>query len=215
MITPVLPSVETITIIATSKWSIKNNAKQEELREEAFVYMYRYWIRALLGDYKTAKRIENEIFGSTDFGSKVKIQVVNDTRGERRDVFAIGDKVTIRCVYATEADKESVHPLLEAITKVVAFLGGVGGKTARGFGCFRMQTSEETNSNIEEINNSLQRVYYILKGDFKVDTLPIIDSTNTTITLSGQTDVNEKYPFLRKVKALPLNRKKSIMALPK
>lgn len=209
MTEPVLPPVETIYIIATSKWSIKNNAKQEELREEAFVYMYRFWLRALLGDYKTAKRIENEIFGSTDSGPKIKLQVVNNSPQDKAGVIEINDKIKIRCVYATEADKNLVHPLLHGITKVVAYLGGVGGKTARGYGCFKIDTQNTTETQpIEEIEINLKEIYRILKDSFKVSENLSVEITDNSLVISNQVDKDVKYPFLRKVKGIPLKGKK-------
>lgn len=208
MIVPVLPPVETINIIATSKWSIKNDAKREELREEAFVYMYRFWIRALLGDFKTAKIIENEIFGSTDAGPKVKLQVVNNTQQGRADVFEINDEITIRIVYSTTADKALVHPLLLAITKVVACLGGVGGKTARGFGCFKVDAENTSETQpIKEIKINLKEIYRILEVFFKASNNPSVEITDNSLIISNQVDKDEKYPFLKKVKVMPLNGK--------
>ena len=56
------------------------NSNKAELREASIKGMLRFWWRALYGDedYKSMRKRESEIFGSTESKSRVEISVENE-----------------------------------------------------------------------------------------------------------------------------------------
>jgi CRISPR type III-B/RAMP module RAMP protein Cmr1 len=202
----------TFRLKACSDWQM-GNARKNSVREEAMVYFFRFWIRALLGDFKLSKTIENAIFGSTSQCSSIKFSLSNDS-GE--EVIKKGNTAVLRMTYSSDEAKEKYHELTCSLLKVGSYLGGVGGKTVRGSGSFKIllddyvpQTNliDEIENSLKEVYTLLSRVHIVLKDPNQTKEgfiLPKIEKNGNSLSLSGQKDRGLRYPYLLEIREINL-----------
>lgn len=156
------------------------DGKTPELRPPSIKGALRFWWRALNANlvnnenYSELRKQESEIFGGTDNGgqrSKVIISIDKQSIIETtayptphnkkfsKNAFAVGSKfeITINVVDNNVMTREQVKNLFI----VVSLLGGIGNRSRRGFGSFKIN---EINGEAFSQPNDVESIENIIRG---------------------------------------------------
>ena len=176
------------------------DGKTPELRPPSIKGALRFWWRALNANlvqkenYTKLKQQESELFGGTDSGgrSKVIISVDNQTtktttahptphkeRPFPKPAFAVGSKfeMTVNVIENRVMTAEQVKNLFI----IVSLLGGIGNRSRRGFGSFKITEINDVKFEQPNDEDSIER---------------LINTINSTYPFVNNT---ANYPFVKSI----------------
>lgn len=195
-----------------------------ELRPPSIKGALRFWWRALNGhlplkdekNQKDLKTIEGKIFGDTSQQSNFKIRITEQNlntqkisalphkeRGFRKSAVIPNERFDVSFL-TKETDKGTyAFNTIKSLFPLVAVLGGVGNRSRRGFGGFRINSvyTEKNSIHGKEIYNGIIYPNTLPKLLSLLNTL----GNNNFVLTSNQQSINfkgialEKYPYIKKI----------------
>ncbi len=176
--------------------------KKAELRVPPFKSMLRFWWRALHpnlvqnDNFTSLYREESRIFGdSGDFGkSKIKLSIdiskepsiirYNPLPHKNSNFFVEGI-APLFCFNLILRAPKQIHKLFE----FVSIAGGLGKRSRRGFGSFKIKKVDENNIDIKHINDIILSINESLNIQ--------LNNKNNSLSVNG--NFTNSYPYVKKI----------------
>ena len=209
--------LEAVTPIFLSGAATGNNAKPE-LRGAPFRGQLRYWYRTLYPNYSSESllRLEAQVFGSTEIGSRVgvvtnpknsssmsvKAKVVLPHRNHDRftqNAFSEGSQFYLT---TRMKDRASIDPLLKSLLLLLNF-SGVGKRVRRGFSSLKVldmtadTVPEDFQHGLDLLeSNEFENAAEIRQHYSSILVYILDDRFNSSTTIAGfpQDNVSHSYP---------------------
>lgn len=180
--------------IITPMFCFGADGKVPELRVPSLKGSLRYWWRAIHPNLDNLREKETNIFGGAGGNEEIKATRSSFSMLIRSNISKLPEKIQALphrtcymkdCIVPGSTYDLIIRPKMEEIKKLLiltSILGGIGARSRRGFGCFR----------IESING--KQLDFTLSED---NILNLILSINPNFEMKNNN--NRKYPYLQKV----------------